>query len=190
MKVMSIFGTRPEMIKMWSTLKKLDALNFEHIMVHTGQNFTPELKDFFFRDLELREPDYQLNIDTSSYSREVADVIVKSDQLFETAQARRAADPGRYVQRPVGDARRASRHQDLPHGGGSARLGQADAGAAQSHPDRSHEQHPAAVQRLSPGKPAAREHSSLEDLSFRQSDLRGDARTSSRRSRPATCSSA
>jgi UDP-N-acetylglucosamine 2-epimerase (non-hydrolysing) len=83
MKVMSIFGTRPEMIKMWSTFKKLDALNFEHIMVHTGQNFTPELKDFFFRDLELREPDYQLNIDTSSYSREVADVIVKSDQLFE-----------------------------------------------------------------------------------------------------------
>lgn len=82
MRVVSIFGTRPEMIKMWSTLKKLDELNFEHIMVHTGQNFTPELKDFFFRDLELREPDYQLNIDTSSYGREVADVIVKSDQLF------------------------------------------------------------------------------------------------------------
>ena len=54
MKVMSIFGTRPEMIKMWGTLKKLDDLNFEHIMVHTGQNFTPELKDFFFRDLNLR----------------------------------------------------------------------------------------------------------------------------------------
>jgi UDP-N-acetylglucosamine 2-epimerase (non-hydrolysing) len=83
MRVVSIFGTRPEMIKMWSTLKKLDALNFEHIMVHTGQNFTPELKDFFFRDLELREPDYQLNIDTSTYGREVADVILKSDELFE-----------------------------------------------------------------------------------------------------------
>ena len=82
MKVVSIFGTRPEMIKMWSTLKKLDQLNFEHIMVHTGQNFTPELKDFFFRDLELREPDYQLNIDTSSYGKEVADVILKADELF------------------------------------------------------------------------------------------------------------
>jgi len=35
------------MIKMWSTLKKLEELNFEHVMVHTGQNFTPELKDFF-----------------------------------------------------------------------------------------------------------------------------------------------
>ena len=82
MRVMTIFGTRPEMIKMWSTLKKLDELNFEHIMVHTGQNFTPELKDFFFRDLQLREPDFQLDIDTSSYGREVADVIAKSDELF------------------------------------------------------------------------------------------------------------
>jgi len=83
MKVMSIFGTRPEMIKMWSTLKKLDALNFDHVMVHTGQNFTPELKDFFFTDLDLRKPDYELGIDTSSYRKEVADVIVKSDALFE-----------------------------------------------------------------------------------------------------------
>jgi len=82
MKVMSIFGTRPEMIKLWSTLKKLDELNFDHVMVHTGQNFTPELKDFFFRDLQLRKPDYQLEIDTSSYGAEVADVIRKSDRLL------------------------------------------------------------------------------------------------------------
>jgi UDP-N-acetylglucosamine 2-epimerase len=82
MRVMSIFGTRPEMIKMWSTLKKLDELNFDHVMVHTGQNFTPELKDFFFKDLEIREPDYELGIDTSSYGKEVADVISKSDKLM------------------------------------------------------------------------------------------------------------
>jgi UDP-N-acetylglucosamine 2-epimerase (non-hydrolysing) len=80
---MSIFGTRPEMIKMWATLKKLDALNFEHIMVHTGQNFTPELREFFFKDLKLRKPDFELNIDTSGYGREVADVIRKSDELME-----------------------------------------------------------------------------------------------------------
>lgn len=82
-KVVSIFGTRPEMIKLWSTLRKLDQLNFEHIMVHTGQNFTPELKDFFFRDLELRQPDYEFAIDTTSYGKEVADVIIKSDELFD-----------------------------------------------------------------------------------------------------------
>ena len=83
MKVMSIFGTRPEMIKMWGTLKKLDELNFEHVMVHTGQNFTPELKDFFFQDLQLRKPDYELGIDTSSYGKEVADVVRKADELME-----------------------------------------------------------------------------------------------------------
>ena len=83
MKVMSIFGTRPEMIKMWATLKKLDELNFEHVMVHTGQNFTPELRDFFFTDLEMRQPDFELNIDVSSYGKEVADVIRKSDDLME-----------------------------------------------------------------------------------------------------------
>jgi len=83
MKVMTIMGTRPEMIKMWGVLKKLDALNFEHIMVHTNQNFTKELKDFFFRDLELRAPDYNLDIDTSSYGNEVADVVKKSAQLLE-----------------------------------------------------------------------------------------------------------
>ncbi len=83
MKVMTIFGTRPEMIKMWGVLRALDNMNFDHVMVHTGQNYTKELKDFFFNDLELRKPDYQLNIDTSSYGAEVADVIKKSDALFE-----------------------------------------------------------------------------------------------------------
>ncbi len=83
MKVLSIFGTRPEMIKMWGTLKKLDELNFEHVMVHTGQNFTPELREFFFTDLQLRKPDYELGIDTSSYGKEVADVVRKSDELME-----------------------------------------------------------------------------------------------------------
>jgi UDP-N-acetylglucosamine 2-epimerase (non-hydrolysing) len=82
MKVMTLMGTRPEMIKMWSVLKKLDELNFDHIMVHTGQNYTKELKDFFFKDLELRKPDYQLEIDTTNYGEEVSDVIRKSDQLF------------------------------------------------------------------------------------------------------------
>tara|TARA_B100000212_G_scaffold119733_1_gene89535 strand:+ start:25027 stop:26094 length:1068 start_codon:yes stop_codon:yes gene_type:complete len=76
-------GTRPEMIKMWSVLKKLDDSNFKHIMVHTGQNYTPELKDFFFKDLKIRKPDYNLAIDVSSYAKEVSDVITKSEELFD-----------------------------------------------------------------------------------------------------------
>ena len=83
MKVLSIFGTRPEMIKMWATLKKLDDHNFDHVMVHTGQNFTPELKEFFFNDLEMRQPDFDLGIDVSSYANEVASVIQKTDEVME-----------------------------------------------------------------------------------------------------------
>lgn len=87
MKIMSIFGTRPEMIKMWGTLKKLDEHSvFEHIMVHTGQNHTPELKDFFFQDLQLRAPDYYLGIRTNSFASELSDVVSKSDELFEKYQ--------------------------------------------------------------------------------------------------------
>ena len=82
MRVMTIVGTRPEMIKMWPVLKKLDSLNFDHIMVHTSQNATKELKDFFFKDLELRSPDFDLEIDVSSYGNEVADVVRKSDHLI------------------------------------------------------------------------------------------------------------
>ena len=80
MKVMTIMGTRPEMIKMWSVLKKLDESDFDHVMVHTGQNYTPELKDFFFNDLKLRKPDHNLSIDVQSYGTEVADVIKKSEE--------------------------------------------------------------------------------------------------------------
>jgi UDP-N-acetylglucosamine 2-epimerase (non-hydrolysing) len=85
MKVMTLCGTRPEMIKLWSTINLLDSANsnFEHIFVHTGQNYTPELKDFFFNDLKLRKPDYDLNIDVTSYGAEVADVVKKSDELFK-----------------------------------------------------------------------------------------------------------
>jgi len=80
---MTLFGTRPEMIKLWSSLRALDQTKgIEHVMVHTGQNFTPELKDFFFRDLGLRPPDVQLQIETASYGKEVADVIRKSEELF------------------------------------------------------------------------------------------------------------
>ena len=82
MRVLTVFGTRPEMIKMWGVLRKLDDLNFDHIMVHTGQNFTPELKDFFFRDLQLRRPDYELGIDTSSYACEVADIVRRTDDIM------------------------------------------------------------------------------------------------------------
>ena len=60
MKVMTIVGTRPEIIKLSSTIKELDKY-VEHILVHTGQNYDYELNEVFFKDLGLRAPDVYMN---------------------------------------------------------------------------------------------------------------------------------
>ena len=57
LRLMTIVGTRPEIIKMSEIIKKSDQY-FEHILVHTGQNYDYELNKVFFEELEIREPDY------------------------------------------------------------------------------------------------------------------------------------
>lgn len=82
MKVMTIFGTRPEIIRLSIIFKLLDK-NFEHIMVNTNQNYTYELNDVFFKDLSVRKADYDLKIKTGSYGNEIADIIRKSNEVLE-----------------------------------------------------------------------------------------------------------
>lgn len=60
-KILTIVGTRPELIRLSEVIKKLDQFT-SHIFVHTGQNFTHHLHDQFFDDLGIRKPDYQLNL--------------------------------------------------------------------------------------------------------------------------------
>lgn len=81
MKVMSISGTRPEIIKQSRIYAKLDE-NFNHIMVFTNQNYTPELSDIFFSDLGVRKPDYNLKIKTDGFGSEVADIISKTEKVM------------------------------------------------------------------------------------------------------------
>ena len=82
MKIMSIFGTRPEIIRLSRIFASLDK-NFEHVMVNTNQNFTKELNSVFFDDLNLRKPDYDLQVKTESYGIEVADVLVKTEKVLK-----------------------------------------------------------------------------------------------------------
>ena len=82
MKIMSIFGTRPEIIRLSRIFESLDN-NFEHVMVNTNQNFTKELNSIFFDDLKVRKPDFDLKINTEAYGVSVADVIVKTEKLLE-----------------------------------------------------------------------------------------------------------
>ena len=81
LKVVTIVGTRPEIIRLSRLVPKLDHYT-EHVFVHTGQNSDPQLNDVFFEDLELRKPDYYLNVDTSSMGAVMGDTIKKSEKVF------------------------------------------------------------------------------------------------------------
>jgi UDP-N-acetylglucosamine 2-epimerase (non-hydrolysing) len=81
LKVVTIVGTRPEIIRLSRLIPKLDEYT-DHILVHTGQNSDPKLNKVFFEDLELRQPDYLLNVDTSSMGAVMGDVLKKSEEVF------------------------------------------------------------------------------------------------------------
>ena len=74
MKVMTVVGTRPEIIKLSQIIKKLDK-NFDHKLVHTGQNYDYELNEIFFEELELRKPDIFLNAAGETSSQTIGNVI-------------------------------------------------------------------------------------------------------------------
>ena len=81
-KVMSVVGTRPEIIRLSRVLAKLDE-HCEHILVHTGQNYDFELNEVFFNDLGVRKPDYFLNAAGKNAAETIGQVIIKVDQVLE-----------------------------------------------------------------------------------------------------------
>lgn len=81
-KVMTIVWTRPELIRLSETIKLLDTLT-HHIFVHTGQNFTHHLHDQFFKDLDLRFPDYQLNKEWKSWFEFIWNMYIEIDEIIE-----------------------------------------------------------------------------------------------------------
>ncbi len=82
LKVMSVVGTRPEIIRLSRVLAKLDE-HCEHILVHTGQNYDFELNEVFFNDLGVRKPDYFLNAAGKNAAVTIGQVIIKVDEVIE-----------------------------------------------------------------------------------------------------------
>lgn len=82
LKVMTIVGTRPEIIRLSATIKKAD-MYFEHILVHTGQNYDYTLNQVFFDDLALREPDYFLESVGNTVGETIGNIIAKSYEVLE-----------------------------------------------------------------------------------------------------------
>jgi UDP-N-acetylglucosamine 2-epimerase (non-hydrolysing) len=81
-KVMTIVGTRPELIKMSRVIAELDQ-HLDHLLVHTGQNYDYELNGLFFEDLGIRKPDYFLEAVGENAAQTIARVIEKSDKILE-----------------------------------------------------------------------------------------------------------
>ena len=81
LRLMTIVGTRPEIIKMSEIIKKCDQY-FEHILVHTGQNYDYTLNEVFFKELGLREPDYYLGVAGENVGQVMGNVITKSYELM------------------------------------------------------------------------------------------------------------
>ena len=80
-KILTVVGTRPEIIKLSSVIKKFDKY-FNHILVHTGQNYDYTLNEIFFKEFNLKKPKYFLNAAGSSSTQTISNVISKSEKIF------------------------------------------------------------------------------------------------------------
>ncbi len=84
-KVMTVVGTRPEIIRLSEVIKRLDR-EVDHVLVHTGQNYDPLLNEVFFRDLGLRAPDRVLGVRTDSLGQVLGDVLTGTEQAIRDEQ--------------------------------------------------------------------------------------------------------
>ena len=84
-RVMTIVGTRPEIIKLSRVIHELDKFT-DHILVHTGQNYDYELNEIFFNDLEIRKPNHFLNALGNTTADTISLIIKESDKIIESEQ--------------------------------------------------------------------------------------------------------
>jgi len=85
MKILTILGTRPEIIRLSQIIPKLDQI-CEHILVHTGQNFDNNLSDIFFEQLEIRKPDHYLGIRGDSFGEQIGKIIIECEKILNQAK--------------------------------------------------------------------------------------------------------
>ena len=82
LKLVTVIGTRPEIIRLSVLIKKFDEY-FDHILVHTGQNYDYELNEIFFRELEIRKPDHFLEVAKGDLGETMGNVIARSFRDFK-----------------------------------------------------------------------------------------------------------
>src|SRR5690625_3573724 len=84
LKVMTVVGTRPEIIRLSAVINKLEESKaIDHVLVHTGQNYDYELNEIFFKDLDLKKPDYFLNAATGTPVETIGNILIKIDPILD-----------------------------------------------------------------------------------------------------------
>src|SRR3989304_5267705 len=82
MKIATVLGTRPEIIRLSRVIEKLDGLA-EQVLIHTGQNYDPNLNDIFFRDLGVRAPNYYLGAQGGNFGEQVGQILSRVEPVFQ-----------------------------------------------------------------------------------------------------------
>jgi UDP-N-acetylglucosamine 2-epimerase (non-hydrolysing) len=87
LKVMTVVGTRPEIIRLSAVIQKLNSSEaIDHVLVHTGQNYDYELNEIFFKDFNLKKPDYFLNAAIGTAIETIGNILIKIDPILEEVQ--------------------------------------------------------------------------------------------------------
>src|SRR5690625_2874744 len=87
LKIMTVVGTRPEIIRLSSVINKLEESNaIDHTLVHTGQNYDYELNEVFFKDLNIKKPDYFLDAATGTPVETIGNILIKIEPIMEKVQ--------------------------------------------------------------------------------------------------------
>ena len=187
MKVLTVVGTRPEIIRLAAVMRRLDSTEgIEHVLVHTGQNWDHQLNGVFFDDLGLRLPDHVLDVDVTSLGATLGDILRKTEAVLEVEHpdaflvlgdtnsalslimAKRVADP------------------DVPHGGRQPLLRCQRPRGDQPPPGGPHRRLQPRLHRARPTQPARRGAAPAAGSGDRLADDRGARGLPGHESRPPT----
>ncbi len=121
LRVMTIVGTRPEIIRLSRVIDRLDRY-CEHVLVHTGQNYDYELNEIFFKELQIRRPDHFLEAAGEVAAETIGNVIIKADRLIQARQPDALLVLGDTNSCAIGHSCQAVQGADLSYGSGQSML--------------------------------------------------------------------
>src|SRR3954452_10808630 len=131
-KVLSVVGTRPNLMKTAPVIKALARREIDQVLVHTGQHYDASMSDVFFDDFAMPEPDYFLEVGSGTHAQQTARVIERLEPVLVAEPARhRARARRRQLDAGSGARRGQARDPGRPHRSGPAQLRLDDAGGAE-----------------------------------------------------------